>query len=263
VVWRAVARSVIGTSHQRQQLPCQDFGSNRILGDVIIGAVADGAGSASHSDVGAKLAVTTAIDHLVATEAWLQKRHFSWRSLPHAPTEAIARKIFTTTVNKVRDGFNAQAQTEGYSVDDLACTLLVFLATPNWVGAMQIGDGFIVMRSKRQDYQLLFQPDKGEFVNQTTFVTSSGALEEMQVCVLQEQPIFICAASDGLERVAIRLRDWAPFPPFFKPLEEYLLETHNPEQDDEYLVSFLESERLNQKTDDDKTLLLSLYNVGV
>lgn len=256
MVWKAIVRSAIGTSHQHRQIPCQDYGGDRILGDVIIGAVADGAGSADHAEVGAKLAVDTALEHLVTTEAWLQKHHQSWRSLPHAPTEAIARRIFTRTINKINAEFQQQAEKDGYAVDALACTLLVFLATPKWIAAMQIGDGFIVVRTSQTDYRLIFKPDKGEFANQTTFVTSSAALEEMQVQVIQESPAFICAASDALERVAIRMSDWTPFSPFFKPLEDYLAETSNPEIDDEYLVNFIQSERLNQKTDDDKTLLL-------
>ncbi len=124
---------------------------------------------------------------------------------------------------------------------------------------MQIGDGFVVVRPKRKDYQLLFKPDKGEYANQTTFVTSNSALADMQISVLPHPPKFICASTDALERVAIRLSDWSPFPPFFKPFEEYMVETPAPETDDEYLVSFLKSDRLNSRTDDDKTLLLGLY----
>jgi Protein phosphatase 2C len=138
---------------------------------------------------------------------------------------------------------------------------------------MQIGDGFLVMRShlsrreailandfsKSGDYRLVFQPDKGEFANQTTFVTSSTALQEMQVKVLPIRKSFICASTDGLERVALRLKDWDPFPPFFHPLEEFLRESDRPDQNDDYLVQFLESDRLNARTDDDKTVLLCLY----
>jgi hypothetical protein len=257
VPWKAIARSVIGTSHLQQQLPCQDFGGNRILGDVLIGAVADGAGSAAHADIGAKLAISIVLEYLTLTEVWLQKRQQSWRSLP--PSEELIRKLFTKITNKVSLGLRKQAATSGYAFDDLACTLLVFLATPDWIAAMQIGDGFIVVRSQASDYKLLFQPDKGEYANQTTFVTSINALAEMQICILHQRSTFICAATDGLERVAIRLSDWTAFPPFFKPLEEYLIETSHPETDDKYLISFLESDRLNDRTDDDKTLLLCFY----
>jgi len=55
VAWRAVARSSLGISHQKQQLPCQDYGGYKIIKDVIVGAVADGAGSAKHADIGARI----------------------------------------------------------------------------------------------------------------------------------------------------------------------------------------------------------------
>lgn len=51
--WKAIARSATGTSHLKQQMPCQDYGSYKILNNVMVGAVADGAGSAKYADVGA------------------------------------------------------------------------------------------------------------------------------------------------------------------------------------------------------------------
>ncbi len=260
MTWRSVVRSAIGVSHQQQQLPCQDYGGDRVLGDILVGAVADGAGSARHSDIGAQLAVETAVQFLAWTEEWLQKRGRSWLNLPTTiPTQTVIDRLFIRTVAKVRSTLQTTASANGYTTDDLACTLLAFVATPAWVAAMQIGDGFMVVRSPNQDYHLLFQPDKGEFANQTTFVTSTNALEDLQIRVLAGKYEFICAATDALEKVAIRLHDWTPFPPFFQPLAEYLDETPDPNQDDAYLVSFLESDRLNARTDDDKTLLLGLY----
>jgi hypothetical protein len=54
MAWKAVARSATGTSHLKQQIPCQDYGDCKVLNDVIIGAVADGAGSAKYADIGAQ-----------------------------------------------------------------------------------------------------------------------------------------------------------------------------------------------------------------
>ncbi|MFM6042955.1 MAG: protein phosphatase 2C domain-containing protein, partial [Dolichospermum sp.] len=59
------------------------------------------------------------------------------------------------------------------------------------------------------------------------------------------------------------LSDWQPHPPFFKPLEEYLRETEKPENDDNYINDFLNSERLNSRTDDDKTLVLCCFEQEV
>jgi serine/threonine protein phosphatase PrpC len=256
MVWRAVVRSCVGTRHQKQQQPCQDYGSYCLLNnDVIVGAVADGAGSAKYSDVGAQLAVVKVITMFREIARSPQTEE----PLSHPLNVKEARKLFSLIVREVVATLERQALNEHYAIADLACTLLVFVATPHWLAAMQIGDGFIIVGLQGEKHKLLFQPDKGEFVNQTTFVTSANALDQMQVNVFSGKQKFICASTDGLERVAIRMNDWTPFPPFFQPLEEYLWETHNPEQDDEYIKNFLNSERLNARTDDDKTLLLCLY----
>ncbi len=256
MVWRAISRSSIGTSHKKQQLPCQDYGRCIISQNIIIGAVADGAGSAKYSDIGAKFAVETALSYL-----WeFQKKKPYWQERSRPRSDEPVRKLFVKTLERVVTALQKQAVKGGYSLNDLACTLLVFVATPHWIAAMQIGDGFIVVRCQEKDHQLLFPPDKGEFINETTFVTSSNALNEMQVCVQPGKLMFICASTDGLERVAIRLSDWTPFKPFFQPLEECLYEDTHLAQKDEYIRNFLDSDRLNARTDDDKTLLLCLYN---
>lgn len=258
--WKAIARYATGTSHLKQQLPCQDYGGCKILNNMIVGAVADGAGSAKYADIGANLAVETVLEYLAGVEQWLQKHKQVGELHPQPLSELEARKLFTQTVNKVVAAMEAQAQSGGYSIEDLACTLLVVIATPTWVAAMQIGDGFIVVRPQQEDHILLFPPDKGEYVNETTFVTSANAIEAMRVDVREGKQEFICVSTDGLERVAIRMSDNTPFTPFFQPLEEYLQETSNPEQSDEYLMSFLNSDRLNARTDDDKTLFLCCYD---
>ena len=116
-----------------------------------------------------------------------------------------------------------------------------------------------MVRQEQEEPQLLFPPDKGEYINETTFVTSTDALNGMRVSVRSGKQEFICAATDGLERVAIRMSDCTPFAPFFQPLEDYLRQVIHPEREDKYLMSFLDSDRLNARTDDDKTLLLCLY----
>ncbi len=192
MVWRAVARSEIGTSHEKQQMLCQDYGHYRIFKDVIVGAVADGAGSAKYSDVGAQLAVETVLDYLSEhlqqpkeigflykgslLKVSLAKKPGFWvipienqknrgEKLSQALSLSEAKSLFTETTKKAIAALHKQAAYSDYSVNDLACTLLVFVATPQWVAAMQIGDGFMVVRPQNSEHQLLFNPDKGEFVN--------------------------------------------------------------------------------------------------
>ena len=48
--WRIVGASVQGTSHQKDDIPCQDAHGYRVLlSGAIVVAVADGAGTASRS----------------------------------------------------------------------------------------------------------------------------------------------------------------------------------------------------------------------
>lgn len=287
--WKAIARSAIGTSHQKQRMSCQDYGGYKIINNALIGAVSDGAGSAKYSDIGAKLAVETVLETFTAQDiddvtellgsdsvsetekqtksveicnllSKTEKNSSASIAVAQSSPEKKVNQLFIKTVKQVVNALSEQAENNGYSIDDVACTLLIFIGTPNGIAAMQIGDGFITVRYPDKEPKLLFPPDKGEYINETTFVTSANALEAMGVKVQAGQPEFICASTDGLERLAIRMSDWTPFAPFFQPLEQYLRETDNPEESDEYLMSFLNSERLNARTDDDKTLLLCLYD---
>jgi Protein phosphatase 2C len=271
VSWKAAVCSEIGTRHCHQDLPCQDYGQYVKVGSVLIGAVSDGAGSARHAEVGAKIAVETALSHLQSQvalfgavksvrpeEIKIPRLEDGGRNRLPQLSETEANRLFTATVMAVVAALQNQADSEGYDLADLACTLLVFVASPDLLAAMQIGDGFIVVETAEVELELLFRPSKGEYINETCFVTSSNALDHMQVRVCSERPQFICAATDGLEKVAIRFQDWLPFSPFFQPLVACL--QSSPAEATAYLQSFLSSERLNARTDDDKTLLLGLYD---
>ncbi|MGY6528524.1 MAG: PP2C family serine/threonine-protein phosphatase [Cyanobacterium sp.] len=250
--WRAIARSAVGVGHQKQNIPCQDFGAYSLIApDVMVGAVSDGAGSAKFSDRGAEIAVETSI--LLFQKYSKDNYDERWE-----PTLERVKKIFEHILKHILKKIKQEAQNLNCDYRELACTLLVFLATPHGMMAMQIGDGFIVARPYDGELQLLFNPDKGEYINETTFVTSSNAIEEMQVQVFDWKPYFICASTDGLENVAIEYKNSKPFNAFFSPLEEYLEETLVPEEEDKYIQDFLNSERLNTRTHDDKTLLLGL-----
>ncbi len=262
MTWKAIVHSALGTRHEQRGQPCQDYGSYRIEGPYLLGAVSDGAGSAKHAEVGSRIAVETALN-AIAQEL---KAHFPGQVESQVvPTQdemdAIAPKFFTTVFEEILTALHQEAHRSDHELRDLNCTRIAFLAAPDWVAAMQIGDGFIVVRSGEEtSYQVLFEPSKGEFINETVFVTTEGAIEHMGVCVRPSEFPFVCAASDGLERVAIRMQTWEPFDPFFKPFEACLSQLPSQPEREEYLKTFLESDRLNAKTDDDKTMLACLYH---
>ena len=249
--WQAVAVSAKGTKHERSKKPCQDYGDYKVFSDgqVIVGAVSDGMGSARHSEVGSKLAVRVVIEEL---------ENEDWMSRP--ANDRDAKTIFNKIIRQVKKVFERHAEVEGYPVQMLACTLLAFVATPEWLIAMQVGDGFIVAQASDGNLQLLFKPDKGEFANETTSVTSSNVFHEARVSVNSNSYSFICVSTDGIENISLMKReDWKPFDKFFSPLQRHMESNESLAKKREDLEKFLNSEKLNQKTDDDKTLLLCVY----
>jgi hypothetical protein len=259
--WKATGRCEIGVSHHQRGLPCQDYCDVRIIQNVLVGVVADGAGSCAASDLGAFLTVQACMSFMDELDAWLaQEQRQAYRPSAQPLPRKVARILFQKVVQRALGALQDAAQEKQCNLDDLSCTLLMFIATPDWIAAMQIGDGLLVIRPQEADYQLIFLPDKGEFANQTTFVTAPDALESMQVQVLAGKMQFVSAMTDGLESVAIRYSDWSPFAPFFDPLQRYMTENHAaPVETEDYLQLFLSSARLNQKTSDDKSLILGLY----
>jgi len=257
----AIVRSSQGISHQRSSLPCQDYGDYCCLDTVnkplIIGAVSDGAGSARFSEIGSKLTVETALAELKGFPQfqadWETQKQQNFTDLTH---DKIHQELFRGLQEAIVLNLTQKAKELGCNLQDLACTLITFIATPDWVLAAQIGDGFIVVRSQEGDYQLLSQPQKGEYWNETTFVTSATAQDDLQIDWFNKAPQFIAVATDGLEEVALNLGNWTAHSPFFQPFEEFMKTTENPEDHGTDLEDFLNSDRLNDRTDDDKTLLL-------
>lgn len=262
--WKAIACSEKGTSHQKSQSPCQDYtdfirlnnaGEDDNNGEIVIGAVSDGAGSCKNSHIGSKLAVETALESLKGWPKWLKENQQD--SSPEILKKS-AERAFAKTLKAIKAAFDEKAGKMHRSPKDFSCTLLIVVTTPNWLAAMQIGDGFIVVRQPDSEYQLLFHPSKGEYFNETTFVTSSRAEEKMEVKTLFRKQQFIFAASDGLERIAINLKDWQPHSPFFDMFKN-ALEKRNEEEEKDSTEKWLDSEAVNKRTDDDKTILLLWY----
>ncbi len=258
--WKIISHSVMGTSHEKGNIPCQDYGSYKVINNILIGVVSDGAGSAKHSQIGSQLTVETTINNLTR---WFKNISQEYPDIEQNPfDQSYMKQVFQENWEIVIQNLQEKTK-EGYSYKDLSCTLLAFIATPNWIAAMQIGDGFIVVHSQEEDsnYELLFPPSKGEYANQTVFVTSQNALSELQSCVINAPQKFIFASTDGLEKLAIKYinNSYLPYKDFFQPFEEDI-ENNKLEEEKESVLAFLNSQDVNKRTDDDKTVLICLFD---
>ena len=114
------------------------------------------------------------------------------------------------------------------------------------------------------ELKVVADAQKGEYANETVFLTMADALERLEWQTYSADTLGSrCAAlalfSDGLARLAMQLPSNAPHPPFFKPLFQFARKTKDSAQASQELNGFLSSERMNQRTDDDKTLILAVW----
>ena len=97
----------------------------------MIVAVADGAGSAKLGGEGARLAVSTAVDHLI-----------NRRSLGSGESN---KKDLIIALERARSALASEAEDRGVDIRELATTLILLQATHESVTALQVGDGSTVI----------------------------------------------------------------------------------------------------------------------
>jgi serine/threonine protein phosphatase PrpC len=248
--WRVVAASVTGASHVKTAWPCQDAHQwAELPGGILVAAVADGAGTASLGDVGAALAAGTAVETI--------GRALEASGWPSGNDEPRWRNLLVDALHAARTAVETQAAQQRAAVREFATTLILILAAPRLVAAAQIGDGALVLADGRGQPIALTRPQQGEYINETPFLVSPGALEQVQVAFWRGVPTHLAAFTDGLQSVALKLPEGTPHQPFFDPLFRFVESATDEEEARGKLIGFLASPRLRQRTDDDLTLLLA------
>jgi len=223
--------------------------------DTLIAAVADGAGSARHSGEGSFLAADAAIDRAAAM---LQDDPCGITSprlthILHQAMYAAYRRIVET----------AAQPNYWRPIREYATTLLLVIWARGTLAAAQIGDGAVVASNESGDYILFTTPQRGEYANETSFLTGRNAMQQLQIrTAAWPNAKRIAMFTDGLQNLALEHTANAPFPGFFTPLFNWL-EAQTDELDAYAgLRAFLKSDRVTARTGDDTTLLLALREQG-
>lgn len=239
--WRVLAASAPGSAHLRRQLPNQDaFALASSRRGALLLVASDGAGSAARGGEGAALAVSAALRFAAALGP------------PASEPEMVAALL--GALRAARWALARRANAAG-ELRDYACTLLLAIVGPEWLGALQLGDGAIVGRGANGGPRLLTRPSRGVYAGETTFVTSRGGLEALSLeCLKSREVKALALLTDGLEPVA--LEGERPFAPFFASLFAFAAQA-GPDAPAQ-LERFLAGERLAARSHDDKTLLLAV-----
>jgi hypothetical protein len=133
----------------------------------------------------------------------------------------------------------------------------VAVAFPGMVAAVQVGDGAVVLADGQGKIHALLRPMSGEYLNETTFLNSPGALDQLQFAWYGDGVSRLAMLTDGLQMLALKVADGEPHAPFFEPLFRFIATTEDEGKGEADLAAFLGSERVQARADDDLTLLLA------
>lgn len=247
-MWRHIARSVRGASHEKTGEPCQDSHVARILDTqdkpALLACVSDGAGSAAHSHHGAQIAC----DVIVAR----CERHLE----RCGSLESLTRDDVIVWCEGIRAEIQERADESELTSRDYACTLSAALVTPLHTVFFQIGDGAIVAR-RGSAYGVVFWPQSGEYANSTNFITQDGFEDHLGFQSTPGGFSEVALFTDGLERLALSFDAQTAHAPFFDPLFHAVQQVEDLDKLNEELQVFLTSELVQNRSDDDKTVILA------
>jgi hypothetical protein len=249
VSWRYINASVVGTSHFAADTPCQDDCIVDVLpvhGDELLVAVlADGAGSAPESHHGASLACS---EFVAAITRW---------SSSVSDVEDLDEQTIFEWIERVRMSIENRATEFALTSRDFACTFLAAIVSKHTSIFVQIGDGAIVVRANGE-LDAVFWPDSGEYANMTYFVTDPEWREHVHFS-RGEAVHDLALTTDGLQKLALHFATRSVHSPFFDSMFAALQRTPPgyAEQFQEDLIAFLQSDAVNGRTDDDKSLVLA------
>jgi hypothetical protein len=130
--------------------------------------------------------------------------------------------------------------------------LICALVSDEWVAAGQVGDGAAVA-AENGVYTALTQPQRGEFANETFFIVMDGARPDVYSARRRIESLAL--TTDGLTRIAMEKGN-QPHAPFFKPLFDFAAQAGD--EAAQQLAGFMASERVCERSDDDKTLVLAV-----
>lgn len=235
--WVYAAASRAGAVHGEGHAGDDAFAA-AVVGDVLVAAVADGAGGARHGGLGARTAV----------QAFLT-------AAPVVPESRL--------VDVVKTSLCHAADLHGCPVGDLATTLVAVVAGPMKSLFLQVGDGASVCRPAGEEaYRTVIWPQFSEFVNTTTFVTDVEAVARSQQTRLACPVHDICLTTDGLQYLVLDFKNKQPHQPFFQSVCRRVgVEVHEGEdrRASQWIGDMLASAPVTTKTDDDTTLLVARW----
>lgn len=243
-----IGGSVTGPSHVKAEIPCQDASAFQVYPSAMaVLCVADGAGSAKHSEIGAQTAIAATL------------KAFPSDNLASLMDEDAVRNLLRDTFLAARRAVEEKSKELNCSLRDLASTLLVAVMHNESVAVGHVGDGAVVVATST-GLTVLSPPEENEYTNETTFLTTKTWEQSLRIhtCLSDVQGVAIF--SDGCQRAALahKPQGWVASAGFLGALFTYAGEIESEAEGTHDIRQLLESEKVCNNCDDDKSLLIAV-----
>ena len=248
--WLWASASVIGSSHLRSGTPKQDAFAAFMVKEnpsAFCSVVCDGAGSTRWGGVGAYLSARIFKKRMV--EYFKEKEAL--------PDEEVIWEI----IDEIRDRLFSLAMLRDTHIREFSTTFLGIITDGADTVYFHIGDGSIVIQNEKNSlWESISWPEHGEYASTTNFITESPA-PKLKFGTLDEKVKSIALFSDGIERLALNFEEQSAHAPFFNGMFQPLWASTNSghsENISSALSDYLSGEKINSRTDDDKTLVMAV-----
>lgn len=239
-----VARSIVGESHLKHNIPCQDAFAFKTHEDYVVIAVADGVGSSSKSDKGAQMATATCIEYIL-------------QQLKKPPEEGpdhweILRESFRTARKKVE----LEAILNNCSINDYASTLIVVIMLNNSIWCAHLADGAVVIQTN-DSLEVLSKPDNFEYENMVIPLTSEIWEQHIRLSEQHDNVFAVALFTDGCQKSTLynEKKKLLPYEKFFTPLFDYFRKNRS-KASDTALGQLLQSAKFSSVSNDDRTMAI-------
>ena len=189
---------VTGANHLRSGKPCQDEAGLWMVADTVALAIADGHGSSKHADVGARLAVQVALTSLVRFAEDLGERASNMIEVQKYAEHPLRVQI----VREWKERVHAKSGDSETPLVDYGSTLLVALATPDFLLVGQLGDGDILLVNEDGTVDVPLPADPEAFADETPSLCLSEAEHSFRLRILPtpKQETLLLLSTDGYSK---------------------------------------------------------------